>query len=127
MRTRQILYEQWPTFLNDFTQLHQGEPTNVETMGEGDLGVNSRWSALPLVGIVCAHPQAVEGDWIEVIARRQPGQHAIHSIIQPSKMQVAEEENGQAIALEIESESGAVTMIRFEPSRENLPSGFRVS
>ena len=133
MRTRQIFYEQWQPFFNDFTQLHQGKHVNVETMGDvgdGDFGVKSRWCDLPLAGIVCGHPQSGEDEWIEVIARDSrdsPDTHATYSIVKPSKVRLAEEENGQAIALEIESADGIVTMIRFEPSRENLPAGFRLS
>jgi hypothetical protein len=133
MRTREIIYEQWQPFFNDFTQLHQGEHVNVETMGDGDFGVKSRWCDLPLVGIVCAHPQSGDDEWIEIIARESgdsrdsPETHATYSIRKPSKVQLAEEENGRAIALEIESADRSVTMIRFEPSAENMPKGFRVS
>ena len=127
MRTREIVYEQWQLFFNDFTQLHQGKHVNVETMGDGDFGVKSRWCDLPLVGIVCAHPQPGEDEWIEVIARDSPDTHSTYSIVKPSKVQLAEEENGRAVALEIESGDGSITMIRFEPSRENMPQGFRVS
>ena len=38
-----------------------------------------------------------------------------------------EEENGRAIALEIESNDGVVTMVRFMPPCEGLPAGYRVS
>ena len=135
MRTRQIFYVQWQPFFNDFTQLHQGKHVNVETMGDGDFGVKSRWCDLPLVGIVCAHPRSGSADdeWIEVIARDSrdsrdsPDTHATYSIVKPSKVQLAEEENGRVIALEIESADGSVTMIRFEPSCENMPAGFRIS
>lgn len=127
MRTREIVYDQWQPFFNDFTQLHQGKHVNVETLGGGDFGVKSRWCGLPLVGIVSAHPTTGDDEWIEVIARDSPDAHATHSIVKPSKVHLAEEENGRAIALEIESADGSVTMIRFEPSRENLPQGFRIS
>jgi hypothetical protein len=127
MRTREIIYEQWQPFFNDFTQLYQGKHVNVETMRDGDFGVKSRWCDLPLVGIVPAHPQSREDEWIEVIAGDSPETHATYSIAKPAKVQLAEEENGRAIALEIESADGSITMIRFEPSRENLPRGFRVS
>ena len=100
-------------------------------MGDGHFGVKSRWCDLPLVGIVSAHPQSGphsgDDEWIEVIARDSADTHATYSIVKPAKVQLAEEENGQAIALEIESGDGSITMIRFEPSRENMPQGFRVS
>jgi hypothetical protein len=45
----------------------------------------------------------------------------------PAHVWLAEEEDGQAVALQLASLDGAVTMIRFEPSPENLPPGFLVS
>jgi hypothetical protein len=127
MRMREILHEQWQPFFNDFTQLHQGEHVNVETMEGGDFGVNSRCCDLPLVGVVSARPKTGGDEWIEVIAGASPESHATHWIAKPSKVQLAEEENGLAVALQIKSADGSITMIRFEPSRENLPKGFTIS
>jgi hypothetical protein len=127
MRTREISCEQWQPFFNDFTQLYQGKHVNVETMGEGDFGVKSRLCDLPLVAVVSAHPKAGADEWIEVIARTSPDAHATYSIVKPSRVHLAEEENGLAVALEIESADGSITMIRFEPPCENLPEGFRAS
>jgi hypothetical protein len=127
MQTRDILYEQWPPFFNDFSRLHQGEHVNVETIGEGSSGVESRLHDLPLIGIVSAHPKGDEDEWIQIIACGSPGSPVTHSIEHPSNVQLAEEENGRAVALQIESAGGCITMVRFEPSRENLPPGYKVS
>jgi TusA-related sulfurtransferase len=125
MQAREIAYEQWQPFFNDFTQLHQGKRVNVETMGDGDFGVRSQWCGLPLVGIVSVHPKAGDDEWIEVIARDSPKTHATHSIAKPAKVELAEED-GQPVAVQIESADQPITMIRFDPSHENLPPGFRV-
>src|SRR5437773_10253231 len=125
MRTREISHERWPLFLGDFTQLHQGEHVNVETMGEGGSGVKSRLCDLPLVGIVSADPEARCGEWIEIIAGDLPGGVAMHFISHPSRVVFAEE-HGEGVALQIDSADGSVTMLRFEPPRENLPEGFWV-
>jgi hypothetical protein len=53
--------------------------------------------------------------------------HASHSIAEPSNVRLAEEEDGQAVALQIESADGLITMIRFEPSPENMPPGFLIA
>jgi hypothetical protein len=150
VQTREIEYEQWQPFFNDFTQLHQGERVNVETMG-GDFAPTSQWCGVPLLGIVSIHPKAGDDERIEVIARGSPPaaagaqagagadagagaetaraaeDHATHSIARPAKVHLAEDENGRAVALQIESQDRSITMIRFEPPHENLPQGFRIA
>ena len=126
MRTREITHDHWQSFFADFTHLHQGECINVETMGE-ESGLKSHLCDEPLVGIVAAaDPSAGAEDWIELIAGRSSAGHAGYSIRRPIKVRVAEEENGEAVALQIESADGVVTMIRFEPPREGMPQGFTV-
>ena len=127
MRTREIVYEQWQPFFNDFTQLHQGEHVNVETLSQGAFGVKSELCDLPLVGIVGADPKAPSGEWIEIIAGDSPATSSTHTIPQPSRVVIAEEENGRGVALQINSADGSVTMLRFEASCENLPEGFKAS
>jgi hypothetical protein len=126
MRTREIAPERWPHFLGDFTHLHQGKHVNVETMGEGVFGVQSRLCDLPLVGIVGADPKDRGGEWIEIIAGDSPATQATHSIPHPSRVVIAEEEDGRGVALQIDSADGVITMVRFEPPLEGMPSGFTV-
>ena len=125
MQTREIPSDQWRTFFTDFTRLHQDQHVNVETMRQLDHGVESRLCDLPLLGIVSA-PEHGQGEWIEVVARGPSGPPATHSIAMPSRVCLAEE-HGDAVALQVDSADGSVTMIRFEPPRENMPAGFTVS
>jgi len=83
----------------------------VETMQDSGLGLTSNLPDLPLVGIVGADPQSGGDEWIEVIAGESPDAQATHCIPRPSHIRLAEEENGQAVALQIESAEGSVTMI----------------
>lgn len=126
MRTREISFDEWQSFFNDFTHLHQDEHVNVETMRRGDLGVRQRLCDVPLLGIVSACAKAGEGPWIEVVARGASGAPATHAIAHPSRVRLAEEDD-RAVALQVESEDGSVTMIRFEPPRENMPEGFTIA
>jgi hypothetical protein len=126
MRTKEILAAEWPPFFDDFTQLHQGERVNVETVGNGELGVTSHVRDLPLVGIVAADPNAGTGEWIEIIAGDSAQTHSTHSVPNPAHVRLAEEENGQAVALQIESAKGLITMIRFEHTSEGMPPGFTI-
>jgi len=127
MRIRDISHDRWHPFFDDFTRLHHGEHVNVETMQDSGLGLTSNLHDLPLVGIVGADPQSGGDEWIEVIAGESPDAQATHCIPRPSHIRLAEEENGQAVALQIESAEGSVTMIRFEPPREGMPAGFKVN
>lgn len=127
MRTQAISYAHWQRFFDEFSHLHQGEHVNVETMLQGDRGVKSELRDAPLVGIISARPKSGEDELIEVIARESPDGHATHSIERPTSVRLAEEENGQAVAIQIESAGGDITMIRFEPPIENMPEGFTVA
>ena len=126
MRTREIAHERWAHFLGDFAQLHQGEHVNVETIGEGVFGVRSQLSDLPLVGIVDTDKGHREEEWIEIIAGDSPTTAATHAVAHPSRVVVAEEENGQGVALQIDSADGPITMVSFEPSPEGMPPGFTI-
>jgi hypothetical protein len=124
MRTREIPHERWPHFLVDFTELHQGEHVSVETVHEG---VELHLCDLPLVGIVGgADPKAAGGGWIDIIAGDSPATQATHSIPRPSRVVIAEEEDGRCVALQIDSADGLTTMIRSEPPLEGMPAGFTV-
>jgi hypothetical protein len=123
MRTREIPHDRWPHFLVDFTELHQGEHVSVETVHEG---VKSHLCDLPLVGIVSADPKAPGGGWIDIIAGESPATQATHSVPRPSRVVIAEEEDGKGVALQIDSADGLTTMIRSEPPLEGMPAGFTV-
>lgn len=126
MRTRTINSEGWPTFFDDFTRLYRGRRVNIETLGDGTIGVTSRAADMPLVGIVAAHPtvEAVEAI-IEIFAGDELESTMI-SIQNPKQVVIAHEDDGRAVALQIESTDGSVTMIRFDASMESLASGFMV-
>jgi hypothetical protein len=126
MRTREIERERWTHFLGDFTLLHHGAHVNVETMGEGVAGVQSHLCDLPLVGIVGADPESRSGELIEIIAGDSPDTRATHAIPHPRRVVIAEEDDGQGVALQIDSDDGSITMLRFEPPLEGMPPGFTV-
>src|SRR5688500_6630488 len=51
MHTRDIPAQQWKPFLDAFTQLHRGEPLDVEMIG-GGRGPQSKLCARPFLGVV---------------------------------------------------------------------------
>jgi hypothetical protein len=124
--TREISLDQWQAFFNDFTCLHLDEHVNVETIRRGEVGVRQCLCDLPLLGIVSTLPEPGQVGWIEVVVRDPTGAPAAHAISHPSRVRLAEE-NNDAVALQVDSEDGSVTMIRFEPPRENMPEGYTIS
>jgi hypothetical protein len=126
METRQIPHEQWQAFFSNFSHVHRGEHVNVETIGADASGVEFRCRDRPLVGIAAAQPRAGREEWIDVIARDASGGRATHCIVEPLDVRLAEEKDRRAVALQIESADGSITIVRFEPSAENMPPGFIV-
>jgi Family of unknown function (DUF5335) len=126
MRTKEIDSEQWPKFFDDFTYLHHGKRVNVETLDAGKAGVTSHVRHLPLVGVVAADPKTGTGGWIEIMAGDSAKTHSAHSVSNPAHVRVAEEDNGQVVALQIESSRGLVTLVRFEDTCEGMPAGFTI-
>jgi hypothetical protein len=127
MRTKEIHADQWPPFFVEITHRHHGERVNVETLGNGDIGVTSHVRNLPLVGIMAADPSTGTGEWIEIIAGDSAKTHSTHSVPNPAHVRLAEEDNGQAVAIQIESTRGLVTMVRFELTCEGMPPGFTIA
>jgi len=125
VRTREISPDQWPSFFSDFTRLHPDEHVHVETVRGGG-GVRPRLCDRPLLGIVPACPARGGGPWIEVVVRGPTGIPATHAIAHASRVRVAEEHD-DAVALQVDSEDGSVTVIRFEPPRENMPRGYTIA
>jgi hypothetical protein len=130
MNTREIAHDQWAPFLNEFSQAHRGERVEVRVMG-GELGEQAEASGLPLVGITDDF-KAADGERIEVMAgeAREQGlgglgnggdAHVSHSIIHPIHVRIAEQEDGTPVAVQIESEDGTSTLVRFLPPGQDQP------
>src|SRR4051812_35451419 len=115
MQTRDVPAEQWKRFLDSFTQLHRGDPMDVETVG-GGVGPRSELCARPLVGVVSI-PDCGQGACIEVIAGADAGAQT-HTIRRPSHLIVAESDDGMPVAVQITAEDGSVTSLRFESSNQ---------
>lgn len=126
MRIREISCDGWRPFFDDFTRLHRGEHVSLEIMRARGLGFLSPVHDLPLAGIVEADPKGGAGEWIEVITGESSGTEA-HRIPRPSRVILAERENGEAVALQIESSDGDLTVIRFEPSKRGREAAVAVS
>jgi hypothetical protein len=122
MQTREIPIEQWEPFLNSFSQCHQGERVTVKIVGP-DVGDQTEVCDMPLMGI-SADTKASGGERIEVSAGESTSAHITHAVVHPSHVRVAESDHGDALAMQIESDDGPVTLVRFCQSPMELPEGF---
>lgn len=126
MRVKEIEHRQWPRFFDDFSQLHHGKHVNVETISQGTLRTASRLCDQPLVGIIDARDVPGLEERVEIIVGGQPSCQAAHCITNPRRVWLGQE-NGWMVALQIESDDGSMTIVRFEPPRESMPSGFKIA
>lgn len=126
MRVQEIQHQQWPRFFDDFSHLHCGKHVNVETISQAGLSSASRFSDQPLVGIISAPDVPGLGERIEVIVGGQPTCQAAHCVTNPRHVWLGEED-GWMVAVQIESEDGSMTVVRFEPPREGMPGGFKIA
>jgi hypothetical protein len=109
MQSHEIPANQWIPFLNDLSRRHQGEHVTVELIGR-DIGDQSEARDQSLLGITVDPPtgsckiEVMAGDADSLIA---------HEISHPIHVRMAQLDNGADAALEIESDSGPSTLVRF--------------
>ena len=121
MQTREIPIDQWQPFLDQFSQSHLGEKVTVKIIGR-DIGDQTEMRDLPLVGIT-ADTKASGGERIDVSAGDTLSPQITHAVIHPSHVRIAEDDEGHALAMQIESEDGPVTLVRFVAQPQELPEG----
>ena len=121
MLTREIIRDEWSSFFDQFSRMHQGKRVNVQTMG-GEVGVQSNATNLPLMGVVAEPPGG--GGSIAVMAWESPDAHVTHTIARPSHVRVAEWNDAESAAVQIEAEGGWTTLVQVGPPAEILPEGF---
>ena len=122
MQTREIPINEWQPFLDQFSQCHQGEKVTVKIIGN-DVGDQTEMSDMPLMGI-SADCRAGGGERIEVSAGDSTSAHITHAVMHPSHVRLAEDDEGHALAMQIESSDGPVTLVRFSAEPQELPEGF---
>ncbi|HSZ59753.1 MAG TPA: DUF5335 family protein [Tepidisphaeraceae bacterium] len=114
MQTHEVPDKQWIPFLNDLSKRHQGEPVTVELIGR-DIGDQSEAKDQSLLGITVDPPTG--SCKIEVMSGGSDSLIA-HEISHPIHVRLAQLDNGADAALEIESDSGPSTLVRFLTSEQ---------
>jgi hypothetical protein len=126
MQTREIQHNRWSSFFDDFSQLNRGKRVNVETMVDRRQPPKPAVRDQPLLAIVTTADAPGITEQVEVIAGGVPVIQGICCVSNPRHVWVGEE-NGELIAVQIESGDGSQTIIRFEPPRHGMPGGFTIA
>lgn len=108
-RTRQIERKQWRDFLHEFSRQHDGWIASVEVMSD-KIGVQHEVVDRSFHGVVY-DPEA-NVDRIEIMSG-EGRDHMTHTIRNPLRIWLEETDDGEDRALEIESDEGEKTLIRF--------------
>jgi len=117
MPTREIPREEWCAFLDSFSRQHAGWLSTVEVLGAA-IGAQVQAREQPLSGIT-AELKGGDRDLISVLVGDSANDHVAHVIHAPSHVRIKETEEGAHETLQIESESGETTLLRF---RATVPS-----
>jgi hypothetical protein len=117
MATKEIARDQWTTFLNTFSQQHEGWLATLEVLGP-DIGAQPQVRDLPLEGITATSKDS-SPQTIAISLGKTPEDHVTHTITEPTRLWLEQTALGANAALEIESVDDVKTLLRF---RSALPA-----
>lgn len=116
--TEEIPREEWGPFLNLFSQQHRGWITTLEIMGT-EFGAQAGAERMRFEGATyeshSGHDEA-----IRIMIGDSPKAHMTHSIAKPTHVRLATSQldSGTFETLEIESDGGQPTLVRFHAGVE---------
>ena len=111
MATREIPRDEWTEFFDGFSRQHEGWLVTVEVLGS-EIGAQIEVRELRLEGITAEVKDDDEGA-ISIMVGETPDDHITHVITAPSHVRLEQTQEGADQALQIESASGATTLLRF--------------
>jgi len=109
--TREIPREEWVDFFDGFGQQHSGWLVTLELL-DRELGAQLVAENLPLRGI-SSDVQENDEDVILINVGETPDEHINHAIAGPVHVRLKQTAQGAHEALDIETMSGATTLLRF--------------
>jgi hypothetical protein len=113
MKTQEIQSRDWPMFLAEFSREHRGDTCSVVTW-DASAGGQPIAEHTPLLA-VAADPSCQRASRIEVLcAGDVPAANIAYDIASPTHVFLARGEDGREVALEIESNDAARTLISLE-------------
>jgi len=117
MPTQEIPRDEWTTFLDRFSQQHEGWLSTLEILGT-DIGAQEEAHDLPLEGITATSKDNMP-ETIAISLGRAPDDHVTHTITKPTRIWLEQTPQGANAVLEIESADEEKTLLRF---RSALPA-----
>jgi hypothetical protein len=111
MATQEIPRDEWLSFLDCFSNEHQGWLVDVEIVTPGK-GTRVEANAMPLAGIT-ADLNRGGGEAVHVMLGKAPEDHLTHTVRGVSQVSLRESHEGAHEALEIGSKTGETTRVRF--------------
>jgi hypothetical protein len=110
MKEREIRPSEWNSFLDTFSQQHEGWLVTVEEVSTGGGAPRVEARELPLQGLF-ANPHEHS---ISIAVGRTPEHHLTHTVSQPVRIVVVQTDAGVDQGLTIERQSGRSTRIKFK-------------
>jgi hypothetical protein len=111
MPTQEIPRNEWKTFLDSFSQQHEGWLSTLEILG-ADIGAQQEAGDLPLEGITAAVKDDVP-ETITITLGETSEDHVTHTVTAPTRVWLEQTLEGENAALEIESADDVKTLLRF--------------
>ncbi|HEV8610796.1 MAG TPA: DUF5335 family protein [Thermoanaerobaculia bacterium] len=111
MTTREIKREEWPDFFDGFSRRHEGWLVTIELLDK-ELGDQIEVENKALKGIVAERKR--DPQVIDIFVWNKPEEDSSHMIDKPTRVLVEETPEGAEVALEIESEDHATTLLTFK-------------
>lgn len=112
MQSHEIPTTQWAPFFDDLSKRHQGEHVSVELIGR-KIGDQKAAEDQSLMGITVDRPSGAFK--IDVMMGSDIHANISHEIAHPIHVRLAQSDDGKDEVIEIESECGPSTLVRFLP------------
>jgi len=121
MPTREVARNEWRSFFDTYSQLHEGWLVTMEVSGEDVPGEQIESDALPLLGI-SADTKGSEKNAIEITLGQGPSDELTHIVHDATRVQFMRADGGGFESIRIESADGDQTILTVRPaSARELP------
>ncbi len=110
MPTREISRDEWVSFFNYFSGLHEGWLVNVEEVGE-NIGTEVEVEGLPLRGINADLKD--KEDAVAITLGHDAHDNVDHIIENVAHVRLTQTDESEDEEVQIESEDGTITLVRF--------------
>ena len=118
MHSHEIPNNEWISFFNELSKRHQGDHVTIELLGR-DIGDVREAQDQSLLGITVDPPTG--SCKIDVMVGDPSGTNVSHEIAHPIHVRLAQNDDGRDAAIEIESDAGPSTLLRFMPFENAEP------